>query len=484
VSFRRRILIGFLINLLIAAGLAWWMARHELVPTGKKVMEETLVDVANLVAELVANDIDSVAGRDHIAASLQAYGQRRFRAKIYDVMKDQPDLHVYITNDRGVVIFDSQQLAVGRDYSQWHDVARTLRGEYGSRSSHVAGRLDESLDRDVHYIYVAAPIVKSGQLAGVVSVGKDAARILGYQQRAEHNVLVLLFLLAGLSTAMAILFGRSLTKKLSLLGDYAAAAAAGTASALPKLHTPELDALAAHVATMRERLEGRAYIEGYVQSLTHAMKSPLAGIAAAAEILETPLASEEREKFTQHIAMQSARLHATLDQMLKITRLEAATDLPALQLIALNPIVTAVVERFAAIAAAKNVTIQRTGSLSGVVPADKTMISEALAALLENALAHATPTSTVTVGCRQALAHAVIEISNQGATIPDYALHRIFDKFYSLPPSPSHSSDGQRSTGLGLNFVKLVAQRHRGSIAVVNRSDLGGVVATLSISIS
>ncbi len=40
---------------------------------------------------------------------------------------------------------------------------------------------------------------------------------------------------------------------------------------------------------MRRKLEGKAYVEQYVQSLTHEMKSPLAAIRGAAELLQEPL---------------------------------------------------------------------------------------------------------------------------------------------------------------------------------------------------
>ena len=476
-SFRRRVLIGFLLNLLVAAGLAWWMARHELVPTGKRVMEETLVDVANLIAELVAPDIDGPNGTRRLDQALRNYAGRRFGAQIYDVIKDAPDVHVYVTDGRGRVVFDSQQRAVGQDFSQWHDIERTLRGAYGARSSHVAVQTGDAPAIDRHYIYVAAPIIRDGVRIGAVSVGKDAGRILDYQRHAEHNVIYLLGVLAILSTLMAIGFGRMLTGKLNQLGAYAAAASAGTSVVVPTLHTPELDRLASDIATMRERLEGRDYVEQYVQSLTHAMKSPVAGIAAAAEILATEEDMLQRQRFVRHIAEQSARLHGTLEQMLRIARLEATDRKLVRARVSVADLLRTAANRVAALAAQQGVTITITSDSDCVIDADKTLVSEAIAALVENAVAFADAASPLALGVATSADGVVITVTNDGPMIPPFALSRIFERFYSLP----RPGAAQRSSGLGLSFAKLVAEVHQGSLDVTNRVDGHGVTATLRL---
>ena len=55
------------------------------------------------------------------------------------------------------------------------------------------------------------------------------------------------------------------------------------------------------------------------------------------------------------------------------------------------------------------------------------------------------------------------------AGIPDYAEHRIFDKFFSL----QRPDTGKKSTGLGLNFVKEVASLHQGAVKLENGTPVG-----------
>ena len=68
-----------------------------------------------------------------IECSQDARG-RNVAAQIYEMRKDTVDLSVYITDAKGIVLFDSDSReTIGQDYSRWRDVALTLEGEYGAR---------------------------------------------------------------------------------------------------------------------------------------------------------------------------------------------------------------------------------------------------------------------------------------------------------------------------------------------------------------
>jgi two-component system, OmpR family, sensor histidine kinase CreC len=69
----------------------------------------------------------------------------------------------------------------------------------------------------------------------------------------------------------------------------------------------------------------------------------------------------------------------------------------------------------------------------------------------------------------------VILVSNRGEAIPDYALPRVTERFYSLP----RPTTGRKSTGLGLSFVLEVAQLHDGTFQIRNVE--GGVLAELGL---
>ena len=66
---------------------------------------------------------------------------------------------------------------------------------------------------------------------------------------------------------------------------------------------------------------------------------------------------------------------------------------------------------------------------------------------------------------------------DRGPGIPDYAADKVFEKFYSL--ARPHSN--KRSTGLGLAFVKEIAELHRARVSLGNAGDGAGAVAVLAL---
>ncbi|WP_244240703.1 ATP-binding protein, partial [Pseudomonas aeruginosa] len=100
-------------------------------------------------------------------------------------------------------------------------------------------------------------------------------------------------------------------------------------------------------------------------------------------------------------------------------------------------------------------------------------LRQALANLLDNALDFTPPGGILRLLAEADGEGIALRLFNQGPAIPDYALARLTERFYSLPRPAS----GRKSTGLGLNFVAEVAQLHGGRLQVGNRDD--GVEALL-----
>src|SRR5689334_13064026 len=129
-------------------------------PGIRQSTEETLVDTANLLAELLREDVKNGSlDQSRLPALLSAYGRRDPRANIWGIEKHSVSHRIYVTDDKGIVLFDSSGQAVGMDYSRWNDVYRTLRGEYGARTSQsIPG------DESSTIMYVAAPITESDKI--------------------------------------------------------------------------------------------------------------------------------------------------------------------------------------------------------------------------------------------------------------------------------------------------------------------------------
>jgi two-component system sensor histidine kinase CreC len=110
------------------------------------------------------------------------------------------------------------------------------------------------------------------------------------------------------------------------------------------------------------------------------------------------------------------------------------------------------------------------------VQGERFLLQRALANLLHNAVEFSPRGGEIEVRAAIEGRHCRVTVRDHGPGIPDYALDRVFEKFYSLRRPES----GRKGTGLGLSFVKEIAALHRGSVQLANHPD-GGALATLTL---
>ena len=79
--------------------------------------------------------------------------------------------------------------------------------------------------------------------------------------------------------------------------------------------------------SMRDVLEGRRYAERYIQTLTHEMKSPLAAIRGAAELLDEEMPVEVRKRFLENIRAETSRSERLINRLLELASIESRTHL-------------------------------------------------------------------------------------------------------------------------------------------------------------
>lgn len=465
------IAIRFFVGYFLIVGLAAWFVLNiftrEVEPGVRQATEDTLVDSANLFAELAAPELATgtiASGR--FAAAVEAARQRSPQARIYGVDKASVDFRVYLTDARGIVVFDSEGRALGADYSQWRDVALALRGAYGARST----RDDES-DPDTSVMYVAAPVVRDGERIGVLSLAKPTRTVQPYADQARDRVLRAGLLLLGVSAAIGLLFTFWLTWSLNRLRDYARSVAEGGNAPLPSGGGRQLSELARALALMRERLEGKQYVERYVQSLAHEMKSPLTAIVGAAEILEGDPPADDRRRFAANIAEQSQRLQATIERMLMLARLEQLQSPEAMRMLQPATLVAECLALRGQVMAARQLHPHLQVIDDRPVRGDAFLLQQAILNLLDNAIAFSPDACRIDVEVAASGELVSISVRDHGAGAPHYALPQLFNRFYSLPCLAT----GKKSTGLGLALVREIARLHGGDASFANHPQGGGV---------
>ncbi|WP_371232712.1 two-component system sensor histidine kinase CreC [Pseudomonas sp. QE6] len=464
----------FLVYFFFVGLTGWFVLRtvmDEIRPGVRQSSEETLVDTANLLAEVLQADVkNGTLDQSRLPEMLRAYGARSPQADIWGVNKTAVNHRIYVTDARGIVLLDSLGQAVGQDYSRWNDVYLTLRGQYGARSSR-----ESADDPESSVMYVAAPIRDGEKVIGVVSVSKPNRTLQPYIDRSQRRLAWLGAGLIVLGLLVGALLSWWLSRSLERLTRYAQAVSEGQRAELPRYRGGEMAQLAGAVERMRVQLEGKAYVERYVHTLTHELKSPLAAIRGAAELLEGEMPAEQRARFVGNIAGESERLQQLIERLLNLAQVEQRQGLEERVPVALHELADELIaERLARVQAVRLANDIPPGvSVLG----ERFLLRQALGNLLDNALDFTPAGGTIRFDAQPEGNGWRVELFNQGEAIPDFALPRLTERFYSLP----RPSSGRKSTGLGLNFVAEVAALHDGELRVENAD--GGVRARLSISV-
>ncbi|AXI63872.1 two-component system sensor histidine kinase CreC [Pseudomonas kribbensis] len=444
---------------------------EEIRPGVRQSTEETLVDTANLMAEILKDDFKAgTLSENRWPELLRAYGERQPKATIWGLPKNQVNHRIYVTDAKGIVVLDSSGLAVGQDYSRWNDVYLTLRGEYGARSS----RSDPN-DPNSSVMHVGAPIRDDGRIIGVVTVAKPNSSLQPYVDRTERRLLAYGAGLIALGLLFGALLSWWLSRALHRLTGYAQAVSEGRRVGVPHYRGGELEQLASAVEQMRTQLEGKAYVERYVHTLTHELKSPLAAIRGAAELLQSEMPLAQRQRFVGNIDSESARMQQLIERLLDLAQVEQRQALEERVVVPLAALVDEVLQAQAARIEGKQLRIECTIAADLSLIGEPFLLRQALGNLLENALDFTPQRGVLRFDAERVGEQIEFRLFNEAAPIPDYALARLTERFYSLPRPDS----GRKSTGLGLNFVEEVVKLHGGSLRIDNLE--GGVQVQLHL---
>ncbi|WP_111976838.1 two-component system sensor histidine kinase CreC [Algibacillus agarilyticus] len=473
-SLNSRIFIAYFAILSVAFYLLLNTFLAEIKPGYRQSTEDSLVDMANFVAEIVSPDFvahDTKQLSPQFSDAMQRLLAREYRAEIFGIEKEISKLHIYITDAQGIVRFDSKNKAVGQDYSLWNDVYLTLRGQYGARSTKAD--INNDLSSVMH---VAAPIKHQGKIIGVATVAKPNLSVQPFIEQARKKLISQSLFLVLSAIVLALLFSFWLTRSIRQLSLYSNLIADGKRATLPKLHEVELANLALSMERMRKQLEGKEYVERYIHALTHELKSPISAIKGASELITPDMPADDLVHFMTNIQHETSRIDEMINRLLALAAIEKQQHLTTTENVNLNALIERVIASKEHLSASKNLHIISGSNMTFNIKGDAFLLQQALDNLLQNAIEFSPNNSEINIQINHtACGDIKIDIVDQGTGIPDYALNKIFERFYSLP----RPNSAKKSSGLGLCFVKQIMELHNGQISITSPATLG-TCATLT----
>lgn len=523
--------------LLLCTVLVFERVFEHLEPMGKRLIEDTLGDNSLVMAQLfmpllqsgqiydpqVQASLDSsfadLAKQPNVARSFinppyhtdntqhpNRQDPRHLTQHVGDDYQHKTHalLRMYVTDAKGMVIYDSLPdhlgNAEGQNYSQWNDVYLTLQGKYGARST----RSDPS-DAATSVMYVAKPIISpQGELLGVVSIGKPTVTMKPYVGFAKKQMYQTLFWLVLIALIVSALMAAWLQQSILMVKHYTQSLANDAIK--PNFYLgKELNDLTDTIKEMKEEIENKGYVTDYVHTLTHELKSPLTAIKASGELLQEELTDADRTLLSQSIVEQSDKLQTLIERLLLLAKLEAPTFRLQSGLVNVMTLLNdAVSTRLPWLSHAHvsvsywqylpTLTQTTTHPLQAVEPsklcaicpnlsADAFWLGQAVDNVVGNAVQFAKHRVWVVlwVNAHQAKKEVVLAVVNDGNLIPDYALDKVFERYFSLAhhapdtlsgntqtAQPTQTRTAKKGSGIGLTLAKEVINHHGGRLQLHN----------------
>src|SRR5215469_1193752 len=220
-----------------------------------------------------------------------------------------------------------------------------------------------------------------------------------------------------------------------------------------------LSSLQTRVERDRARSEALAFI-------THELRTPLASIQGFADLMIRYPGSADCEGAPETILWESQRLLALINSYLDVLRLDAGAKPLHESVLDLTDAVQKVFGILRPLAAAVDMRLVLQTNSPVIAIGDANLVSGAVLNLVSNAIKYGKSGTDIRVGCSASANEVVIAVRNQGRAISIKDIPKLFDPYYRA----RDVEDAKPGWGLGLAFVKRIAEKHGGSIEVSSES--------------
>ncbi|MCC7273760.1 MAG: HAMP domain-containing protein [Alphaproteobacteria bacterium] len=225
----------------------------------------------------------------------------------------------------------------------------------------------------------------------------------------------------------------------------------------------EFDQLALSLNAMLDQIERlMSGMRQVTANIAHDLRTPLNRLRARLEVtlIEKPDVDRYREAIQATID-EADQLIATFNAMLSIADAEAGARPDAMARTALAPLVDQVAELYEPLAAEKGLAFHGAHAGDAAARADRHLLSQAVANLLDNAIKYTPAGGHVAVRTGAGAAGAEIVVADTGPGIPPESRELVLERFVRLEQSRSTPGNG-----LGLSLVQAVARMHGATLAL------------------
>lgn len=259
-------------------------------------------------------------------------------------------------------------------------------------------------------------------------------------------------------------------------GDYRARAARPGLGA-------EFDQLTTTINQLAERLDAVERTRRRMLSdLAHEMRTPLATIDAHLDAIEDGIRAADAQTVAV-LRSSTRRLNRLAQDIGAVSRAEEGQlHLETAPLVAADLVRSAIIAARPAAREKGIELVESVGSESARVMADSERMGQVLANLIENAIRHSPPKSTVVISCRRTDPCWVdIAVSDSGDGIAPEHLDHVFDRFYRADGARNRSQGG---SGIGLTITRALVHAHHGQVSASSPGPGLGATFTVRLPVT
>lgn len=218
-----------------------------------------------------------------------------------------------------------------------------------------------------------------------------------------------------------------------------------------------------YILSTKRAKEAKQKRNDLIMYMAHDLKTPLTSVIGYLSLLneEKEISKELQNKYMKIALDKSLRLEELTNQFFEITRYNL-NDIPINKTnIDLVMLLNQLIEEFYPILEERHLKLDLNKPDTLMYNADGDKLARAFGNLLKNAISYSYENTIITINMIENEENIEIVFKNKGATIPEYKIERIFDKFYRADESRQTNNGG---AGLGLAITKEIIELHNGTI--------------------
>ena len=198
----------------------------------------------------------------------------------------------------------------------------------------------------------------------------------------------------------------------------------------------------------------------FISDASHELKTPLAVIEANADVLENEIG---KNKWLTYIQNETESMDKLINELLLLAKIENVQDIKNYEKFNLSIQIETNTAMFESMAYEKQVEIKTNIQNDIYMNGNKQDIEHIISTLLDNAIKHSETGKTVEVNLAKEKNNIILQVKNEGESIPEDQKDKIFERFYRVDKARNRS---EKRYGLGLAIAKSTVQKYHGKIEV------------------